>query len=74
MLEQSFLSLEVIWKDEDMLELQVVASNKIFKGITQVYDQVECLLQLSKQLLNFSIKSEPIFLKVEKRIAMLIFH
>src|SRR5687768_11814895 len=58
--EQSFLSLEVIWKDEYMLELEIFASNKCFKGVTQVYDQAQCLLGLSEQLLNFSINSQPI--------------
>jgi len=61
MQEQSYLSLEVIWKDEHMLELEVLASNRFFKGVTQVYDQAECLLQLSEQLLNFSINSQPVF-------------
>lgn len=60
MQEQSFLSLEVIWKDEHMLELEVSASNKFFKGITQVYDQAKSLLQLSELLLNFSISSQPV--------------
>jgi hypothetical protein len=61
MQEQSILSLEVIWKDEHMLELEVFASNKFFKGITQVYDKAECLYQLSEQLLKFSNNSQPVF-------------
>ncbi|RYY42673.1 MAG: hypothetical protein EOO06_20820 [Chitinophagaceae bacterium] len=61
MQEQSFLSLEVIWKDDHMLELEVVASNKFFKGVTQVYDQADCLYQLSERLLSFSNNSQPVF-------------
>ena len=61
MQEQSFLSLEVIWKDEHMLELEVFASNMFFKGVTHVYDQAESLHQLSEQLLNYSNNSQPVF-------------
>src|SRR5215204_2209565 len=61
MLEQSNLSLEVIWKDEHMLELEVVASNKFFKGVTHVYDQAECLHELAEQLINFPNNSPPVF-------------
>ena len=61
MQEQSFLSLEVIWKDDHMLKLEVFASNILFKGVTHVYDQAKCLHRLSEQLLNFSNNSQPVF-------------
>src|SRR5688572_1840748 len=58
---QPILSLEVIWKDEHMLELEVVAANKFFRGVTQVYDQAESLNELSKQLFNYPNNSKLIF-------------
>ena len=61
MQEQSILSLEVIWKDEHMLELEIVASNKLFKGVTQVYDQAECLQELAEQLICFPNNSQLVF-------------
>ena len=32
------LSLEVIWKDDDMIEIQVQVSNGRFSGTTEVYE------------------------------------
>ena len=39
--EEKYLSLEVIWKDEDMFELKVAVNNGRFAGTTEVYDQRE---------------------------------
>ena len=36
----SFLELEIIWKDEHMLELKVTATNGRYFGTTEVYEAV----------------------------------
>jgi hypothetical protein len=37
--QKSFLKLRIIWKDDEMFELEVTASNGRFSGATEVYDQ-----------------------------------
>ncbi|WP_439585890.1 hypothetical protein [Dyadobacter bucti] len=49
----SQLELEVIWKDEDLIELRVQASNGRYFGTTQVYDTTESLMGLAKSLNEF---------------------
>ena len=48
--QKSFLELKIIWKDEHMFELNVIACNKHFKGIIQVYDTTDSLLGFAKSL------------------------
>ncbi|MDO1451860.1 hypothetical protein Q0590_36665 [Rhodocytophaga aerolata] len=56
-----YLRLEVIWKDEDMLELKVSVNNGRYSGITEVYDQKELLADFANRLLGFP-KGEEILL------------
>ena len=50
---KSFLELKVVWKDNDMFELKVTASNGRFSGMTEVYDTTESLSSLARSLSNF---------------------
>jgi hypothetical protein len=50
---KSFLRLKVIWKDNDMFELEVKTSNIHFSGKTEVYDQSESLSEFALKLTNF---------------------
>ena len=67
MQKSSFLCFEVIWKDEHMIELEITASNVLFYGVTQVYEQFEDLITLSEQLSNFSLLSTPLFYECGER-------
>jgi hypothetical protein len=50
---RSFLKLEVVWKDDDMFELKVVASNDQFSGTTTVYEQRDLLHKFADSLVGF---------------------
>lgn len=58
---KSFLELEVIWKDDDMFELKVTASNGRYFGITEVYDTKESLLSFAQTLIDFPNTNKTIF-------------
>lgn len=51
--ENKYLSLEVIWKDEDMFELKVVVDNGRYSGTTEVYDQRKPLYEFALKLNGF---------------------
>ena len=40
---KSFLELRVIWKDDDLVELNVIATNNRFFGTTKVYADAESI-------------------------------
>ena len=42
-MNERYLKLEVIWKDEDMFELKVSANNGRYSGITEVYEVSDSL-------------------------------
>lgn len=50
---QSFLTLEVVWKGDDMFELEIAASNGRFSGTTKVYEQREPLHAFAASLVGF---------------------
>ena len=54
------LSIEAVWKDEDMFETRVTACNERYFGITEVYNDFEDLLNFAKSLKKFpkSVDSE----------------
>jgi hypothetical protein len=56
--QNSFLELEIVWKDEHMFELKVTASNGRYTGTTEVYDTSEALTAFAKSLLGYSSNSE----------------
>lgn len=58
------LSIEVVWKDEDMLETRVTACNGRYFGITEVYNDYEDLMKFAKLLKKFP-KSTDSVLKYE---------
>ena len=59
---KSFLKLKIIWKDDEMFELQVTASNGRFLGTTEVYDQSEPLYDFANSLLGFPRTSGSVLL------------
>lgn len=58
---KSFLELEIIWKDDDMFELRVTASNVDFFGRTEVYDQSESLSKFASTLKGFPNDNNTLF-------------
>jgi hypothetical protein len=58
---KSFLELKSIWKDEDMFELKVIVSNKLFSGETEVYDQYECISDFAKELIGYPKDNKILF-------------
>jgi hypothetical protein len=51
--DKPFLELEVIWKDDYMIELKITASNGVFCGATRVYDSPDSLTGFAKSLSDF---------------------
>lgn len=50
---KSFLELKVVWKDDDMFELKVLASNGRYSGTTEVYDTSDSLGNFAKSLIGY---------------------
>jgi hypothetical protein len=50
---KSYLELELIWKDDEMFELRVTASNGRYFGITEVYETSESLDHFAELLFGF---------------------
>ncbi len=48
-----YLKLEVVWKDEDMFEIQVSTNNGRYSGITEVYETKESLSSFAHGLKGF---------------------
>ena len=51
------LKLEILWKDEHLLELKVLVTNGLFSGSTQVYSTGDILSVLAKELDTFTINN-----------------
>ena len=60
-MNQKYLSLKVIWKDDDMFELRVEVNNGRYSGRTEVYEQTEPLFEFAKKLKGFPNEHERIF-------------
>jgi hypothetical protein len=58
---KSYLELQIIWKDDHMFELKVIASNGRYFGTTEVYDTKESLFEFGQKLIGFPNKSKPLF-------------
>ena len=58
---KSFLDLKVIWKDNDMFELQVKASNDCYMGTTNVYDTKESLSSFAQLLKGYPKDNNVLF-------------
>jgi len=52
-MKKTFLSIEIIWEDSDMIELRVEFSNGIFIGRTEIYESRDKLLIFAKSLIEF---------------------
>ena len=52
-MRKSFLKLEIIWEDDDLIELKVTVAGSGFCGTTFVYDTSECLSKLAENLKGF---------------------
>ncbi|NRT16660.1 hypothetical protein HNP99_003031 [Flavobacterium sp. 28A] len=64
---KSYLELEVIWKDEDMFEFRVIASNGRYFGITEVYETSESLKGFAKSLFEFPKNDSKLFYEMGKK-------
>ncbi|HUX61094.1 MAG TPA: hypothetical protein VMV32_07270 [Ignavibacteriaceae bacterium] len=64
---RQYLDLKIIWKDDDMFEIKVSASNGRFSGITEVYDTPDSLLSFAKSLKGFPIGNKIIFYEAGKK-------
>jgi hypothetical protein len=58
---KSYLELNVIWKDDDMFELRVFASNGRYSGITEVYETSESLEVFANLLFGFPKDNSTLF-------------
>jgi hypothetical protein len=61
---KSYLELNVIWKDDDMFELRVTASNGRYFGITEVYETSESLGDFADLLYGFPKDNLTLFHKM----------
>jgi hypothetical protein len=61
---ENFLNLEVVWKDEHMLELEVIVTNNSYSGVARGYDTREQLEILANQLEGFPKDDQPVFYKI----------
>lgn len=62
-----YLELEVIWKDEDMFELRIIASNGRYLGITEVYETKESLENFAELSFEFPKKDSTLFYEMGKK-------
>ena len=58
---KSFLELQIVWKDEDIFELKVTASNSRYLGTTEVYDTTKSLFGFAQTLIGFPKENKRIF-------------
>lgn len=58
---KSFLELQIVWKDDDMFELKVTASNGRYFGTTEVYDTTESLFSFAQTLIGFPKDNKKLF-------------
>ena len=65
---ENFLNLEVVWKDEHMLELEVTVSNNGYSGVARGYTTGEDLEILAKQLEGFTGNGQSIFYEIKESI------
>lgn len=56
--EEKYLRFEVIWRDEDMFELNIQANNGRFLGTTEVYESPDGLLKFANRLKGFPFNNK----------------
>ncbi|WP_019672460.1 hypothetical protein [Psychrobacter lutiphocae] len=59
-MNERYLKLEVIWKDEHMFELKVMANNGRYSGITEVYEVSDSLIKFVNDLNGFPLGKEKV--------------
>lgn len=64
---KSFLELQIVWKDDDMFELKVTASNGRYFGTTEVYDTTESLFGFAQTLIGFPKDNEKLLHEAGKK-------
>jgi hypothetical protein len=64
---KTYLELELIWKDDDMFELRITASNGRYFGITGVYETSESLEDFAKSLFGFPKNDSTLFHEMGKK-------
>lgn len=64
---RQYLDLNIIWKDEDMFEVKVTASNGRYSGVTEVYDTSDSLLSFAKSLNGFPYDNKILFYEAGKK-------
>ena len=67
MIRESYLELELIWKDDEMFELRVTASNGRYFGITEVYETSESLDHFAELLFGFPKNNLTLFHEMDKK-------
>ncbi len=63
--QESFLEMEIIWKDDDILELKVFASNGRYSGTTEVYDTSDSLIGFAKTLIGYPAENPTLTYQAE---------
>jgi len=64
---KSFLELEITWKDNDMFELKITASNGYFYGCTEVYDTSKSLSDFSTTLIDYPSANKILVYEIGKK-------
>jgi hypothetical protein len=64
---RQYLDLNIIWKDNDMFEVKVTASNGRFSGVTEVYDTPDSLLSFAKTLKGYPKDNDILFYEAGKK-------
>ncbi|WPP48471.1 hypothetical protein [Catalinimonas niigatensis] len=59
-MEDKYLRFEIIWKDEDMFELNVQANNGRYSGTTEVYEVSDSLIDFANELSGFPFGKDEI--------------
>lgn len=59
-MNERYLKLEVIWKDEHMFELRVSADNGRYSGKTEVYETSDSLLAFANELNGFPVGKDQV--------------
>jgi hypothetical protein len=59
-MNENNLKFEVIWKDDDMFEIQISANNGRYFGTTEVYEVSESLLEFINELNGFPFVKDKI--------------
>ncbi len=59
--KKSYLELQIVWKDDDMFQLKVTASNERYSGTTEVYDTTESLYSFAQTLIGFPNGQQELF-------------